>query len=248
VVNLSAVNFGLYSGQEYATTAHCFVPELSMFERLSARGLTQERLKELLEYFPEDGIFMWRESKKGRNMSKPAGGRQRGGRIISIDGEGYQCARLAWLYVHGELPNGYIQFDNGDTSDCRISNLRLGRTRQESNRLFKERHPESNRKANWKSRYNGMTESDYMALYDVQSGVCDVCGQKEVATRGGKVRWLCVDHCHKTGEVRGLLCSACNTAVGYAMDDPSRLRAAADYLDRHAAGRTNIVPLRGKVN
>ena len=45
---------------------------------------------------------------------------------------------------------------------------------------------------------------------------------------------LGVDHCHKTKKLRGLLCSGCNTGLGQFKDDPTLLRKAADYLERHA--------------
>lgn len=55
---------------------------------------------------------------------------------------------------------------------------------------------------------------------------CDVCGSTEKVS---------IDHCHATSTVRGLLCRDCNLAVGRAHDDPDRLRALADYLERSAA-------------
>ena len=214
----------------------------------STTDITQDQLKELLSYDPETGIFMWLESKQGRSLDRPAGDMQSGGRVISINGKRYQAARLAWLYVHGEMPIGYMQYRNRDVEDLRIDNLRYARTRQESNRLYREKYPDANRIQALK-RYNGMTEADYMALYVAQGGVCATCKQPETATRGGKVRWLCVDHCHADGHVRGLLCVGCNTALGYAKDSPAILRALADYAEaderKQAEARTNVIPMKG---
>lgn len=53
---------------------------------------------------------------------------------------------------------------------------------------------------------------------------CAICGQpKEV-----------LDHDHSTGAVREPLCNNCNRTLGLMADDPARLRAAADYLEKHA--------------
>lgn len=71
----------------------------------------------------------------------------------------------------------------------------------------------------------GITAHDFEQMLDRQNGVCAVCKETQL---GGKN--LCIDHDHKTGKVRGLLCVACNMAIGYMKDDPQRLRAAADYL------------------
>lgn len=60
-----------------------------------------------------------------------------------------------------------------------------------------------------------------------QQGVCAICKQ---SPDNGKE--LCVDHCHVTGKVRGLLCDKCNRALGYLKEDPQLIRRAADYLDQ----------------
>ena len=83
----------------------------------------------------------------------------------------------------------------------------------------------------FKKKY-GITIEHYESLLRKQGGACSVCKKPETATaRTGVVRRLNVDHCHDTGKVRGLLCVACNVAIGMACDDPKRLRALADYLE-----------------
>jgi hypothetical protein len=87
--------------------------------------LTQERLREVLKYFPRTGRFRWRvPGPRGAPAGREAGTRQGGYRSIRIDGVRHYEHRLAWLYVHGEHPTGDIDHDNGNPSDNRISNLR----------------------------------------------------------------------------------------------------------------------------
>lgn len=65
------------------------------------------------------------------------------------------------------------------------------------------------------------------------------------ATQGGRCltchivpdEVLHVDHCHKTGRVRGLLCNNCNRALGMVKDDPAIARALADYLESQSNGQ-----------
>jgi len=79
-------------------------------------------------------------------------------------------------------------------------------------------------------------------LWNAQEGRCALCG----GTEGGYHRAstgkrkspevdgpkLHLDHCHRTGKIRGWLCGDCNTALGRFGDDPARLAAAISYLDR----------------
>jgi hypothetical protein len=64
-----------------------------------------------------------------------------------------------------------------------------------------------------------------------QKGRCAIC--EAPPTRQG----LCIDHCHETGVVRGLLCGNCNQAIGKLRDDPRIMRAAAEYVEKYQAGR-----------
>lgn len=95
---------------------------------------------------------------------------------------------------------------------------------------------ELQRARNLKARY-GVTVSEYERLLQHQGGVCFICGRKP-----GRVR-LAVDHNHKTGEVRGLLCPrgprSCNRGLGVFADSADRLELAADYLRNPPTRRFN---------
>ncbi len=55
-----------------------------------------------------------------------------------------------------------------------------------------------------------------------------------IAVKGRtRTRTACNDHCHKTGDSRGLLCWSCNVALGHLLDDPARARGLATYLTKH---------------
>jgi hypothetical protein len=74
--------------------------------------------------------------------------------------------------------------------------------------------------------------AQYRAMVEAQGGVCAACKQPETEMHKGRIKTLSLDHNHITGEIRGLLCTACNKGIGYFRDDPAQLRAAADYLER----------------
>jgi hypothetical protein len=76
-------------------------------------------------------------------------------------------------------------------------------------------------------RKYGLTQSRFHEMAAKQGGGCAICGR---APRG--IAGLFVDHNHETGEVRGLLCSGCNTGLGGFGDDPDALTKAAAYLRR----------------
>lgn len=72
----------------------------------------------------------------------------------------------------------------------------------------------------------------YKGLHHLQKGLCAVCKKPETAlSQTGKLKRLAVDHCHKTGKVRGLLCTSCNTRVVSVIDNQDHLiEAAREYL------------------
>ena len=106
--------------------------------------------------------------------------------------------------------------------------------RIEKLRDWQKRYREKNRKAlsdSERKRRFGITPERYADLFRSQNGACAICKNPETATRLGKVKALSVDHCHKSGAIRGLLCSDCNTGIGKLKDDPTILRSAIQYLE-----------------
>jgi hypothetical protein len=83
-----------------------------------------------------------------------------------------------------------------------------------------------------KEREVGPRRKHYLVMQGVQNGVCAICGNNETRIQRGKVCKLANDHNHVTDQLRGLLCSKCNSGLGFFNDDPDRLRAAAGYLER----------------
>lgn len=79
----------------------------------------------------------------------------------------------------------------------------------------------------------------YQKLLVEQLGLCAICGVASGSERSNNngYKSLAVDHDHSTGAVRGLLCSSCNKAVGFLMDNPKLLRRAADYVEKNSDHR-----------
>lgn len=75
-----------------------------------------------------------------------------------------------------------------------------------------------------RARQYGLTVAQYRDLRDEQAGACAICGTF--------VDVLYIDHCHKSGRVRGLLCPLCNTGLGQFQDDAQRLLNAIAYLQK----------------
>lgn len=87
--------------------------------------------------------------------------------------------------------------------------------------------------AEWILKTYGLTIEEYWAIYEAQGGVCYIC--RRAKGRGpdgsGRGKRLAVDHDHKTGEVRGLLCGPCNKGVlGHLRDSVEALSRAVAYV------------------
>lgn len=75
----------------------------------------------------------------------------------------------------------------------------------------------------------GLTLQQWDMMLARQGGQCALCEHHHVAGHARKS--LVVDHCHASGQIRGLLCHNCNRAIGLMHDDVQRLRFAAEYLE-----------------
>lgn len=84
-------------------------------------------------------------------------------------------------------------------------------------------------------RRYGITLQQYNAMLSKQDGVCAICKNQESRlenrSKTGTTRRLYVDHDHKTGDVRALLCHECNTALGNMQEDPERIKSLLAYAE-----------------
>lgn len=86
-----------------------------------------------------------------------------------------------------------------------------------------------------KAAAHGLSLDQYFSLCHESQMKCWICGKH--GTHRGKTH-LCIDHCHTTKRVRGLLCQTCNKSLGAFKEDATLLRRAADYVESRIDWRT----------
>jgi len=79
----------------------------------------------------------------------------------------------------------------------------------------------------------GLSLAEWQAMVDAQGNLCKICGDPPTPGTGPATQRLHIDHDHRTGKNRALLCNNCNRGMGWFKDDPARLEAAAAYLRSH---------------
>jgi hypothetical protein len=124
-------------------------------------------------------------------------------------------------------PVGDFDAKRGACRECRREQYR---TYYEANRSAvldrqRARGPRPFDVSAWRRQRYGLDQDAFNALLVAQGGRCRCCGQPFDGTP-------VVDHDHRTGRVRGLLCGHCNCGIGLLKDDPMRCLAAARYLER----------------
>jgi len=127
-------------------------------------------------------------------------------------GLAYKCKRCAVIVCK--------KWQKENEEHCRQYRKRRYETHGD---VLRKRSRESTRRINLRDLY-GITEEEYRQLYSSRDGGCWACGVK--------LPTLCVDHNHSTGEVRGLLCSRCNSGIGFLGDSIDGLEKAIAYLKK----------------
>lgn len=95
----------------------------------------------------------------------------------------------------------------------------------ERRRIWYDQNPGLHADEHRQSKY-GITAEQFADMIAKQNGRCAICTVPFVETPR-------VDHDHETGQIRDLLCDLCNRGLGYFLDSPKLLRAAADYIEQH---------------
>ena len=123
---------------------------------------------------------------------------------------------------------------NKYTAKNRIKNEGLYLGCKDKTALIKKRT--SNKTYNFKKR-NKITIETYNQMLVEHNHVCRICKHPEtkIDYRNNNHVRLCVDHCHETGNIRGLLCSRCNIALGCFDDSLIVIKSAVKYLEFYCA-------------
>ena len=215
-----------------------------------------DEIREMLSYDPETGDIRWvkspskniyagelagcakalRTNKQGETISY---------RYIRVRGVTMPAQRIAYALYHGHFPNGRITFADKNPLNLKIDNLETQKAatnvqwnehrgaNSEYYRAHRQEHALSYRESDMVRKY-GINLHEYSQMLLAQNGKCAICGTTDAGTREGKAKALAVDHDHKTGKVRALLCEACNTGLGKFKDDAIVLEKAAEYVRLHS--------------
>jgi hypothetical protein len=131
-------------------------------------------------------------------------------------------------------PNGLLPWgkDNFYWKETRLSS----ECSKEYQKQFRVANPLYGKNQYLKKTY-GVDLDWYNAKLEEQGSACAICKKPETAIIHGNAIALSVDHCHNTGKVRGLLCRACNNALGMLGHDCGILASAISYLESLQPGK-----------
>ena len=128
-------------------------------------------------------------------------------------------AHAAWVAEYRAKTRESKDFEHGTFKGYTVAGCRCDECRA--------KFATSTKKSWLKSQY-GITPEEFADMLAKQDGKCASCGDAFEDRRS-----IHIDHNHKTGKVRDLLCRDCNLGLGYFRDDPARIRAILEYTERH---------------
>jgi hypothetical protein len=146
--------------------------------------------------------------------------------LVKTCGKCKQTKEFSFFYSKSG-PLRYEGRPSGYSSNCKACISELHKTDRVKERRLEIRKLGGARNSELKREY-GITLNDYYSMLALQGGACRICKRKDSGHITRKN--LCVDHDHRTGRVRGLLCNRCNHAVGLFNDNPDICLSAAEYL------------------
>jgi hypothetical protein len=151
-----------------------------------------------------------------------------------------------WRSAHAEQENARnAAWRAANPEEVKAESAAYRRTHPEEAGAWARAHPEESRRLviTWnkahpgyassqaRRRNYGMTQEEYDAMLEKQHGKCACCGRSNSGSANSRAYApLFVDHDHKTGKVRGLLCHQCNIALGMLGDSEERIRQLLDYV------------------
>jgi len=117
----------------------------------------------------------------------------------------------------------------GENAEFRWSKLSKQAQKLRDDPEFLAKHRMRTRRWHLKKHY-GITLEQFDGMLKEQNNCCAICGSTSI--QGIQKTRMVVDHCHKTGKTRGLLCDLCNTALGKFKDSHETLTKAIEYLKK----------------
>lgn len=145
--------------------------------------------------------------------------------------EAHKEEKKQYYQSHKEEINQHSkQYRDTHKEELKQYNKQYNQSHKEEKNQYRKSHKEerkqANKQYNLKKTYN-LSIDQYNQMLAEQNYKCKICGVDEV--NAGK-NGLVVDHNHKTGKIRGLLCDGCNKGIGFLKEDPALFDSAKDYL------------------
>lgn len=192
--------------------------------------------------FCQQRAAIYRTSAPRQGKAKVDGGFLSGDAMLKRCSKCHEYKDKDQFYKHRKEPDGlYSQcktcasasnraFYAANPEKAKVQALKWKNNNREKVREYARQqyknNPDRERNNRLKREY-GISLDDYQRMYKEQGGVCAVCGSSSEKN-------FHVDHNHKTGEVRGLLCDKCNKALGFVKDDLNIIKRLKRYLNGHS--------------